>query len=335
MTTSASTSRRFTVASKPRVAELAACSRPRHLPAAIPITICVLLFAAPTLQAQNEEALAEDLYEPGSGSVSLSLQYIEVSKFNTSVADVDIGSVTTRSAYVELEYAASSRWLLNLGVPYVQKDYDGPARHDPLTLDPPRPEVAFIDDGRWHGNLQDFVFGVHYLLAARPLQVEPFVYLVIPSHDYPHFAQAAVGQNLWRVELGLEATHFLPFSDWYYRLAGSYVVVEETLGTNVNHFRLGAELGYFFTPDVSARGFVSSRLGRGYEGTAFPPSQRTDERWYQHDRTSKHNYVNVGIGADCFFAGRYELSGSVFTTVWGNTVHLIDYAVTGEITRYF
>ena len=285
--------------------------------------------------AENTQELAENLYRRGHGSVSLSLQATEVSEFNTSEADVDIGSVTTRSAYLEAEYTVSSRWRVKLGVPYIEKDYDGRGRHDPLQLDPPRPEVAYIDDGHFHGNLQDYVAGIQYLFATQPLQIEPFALAIIPSHDYPHFGQAAVGQNLWKVELGVEATHFLPLSDWYYRLALSYTIAEQTLDVSINHFRLGVEVGYFLTPGLAVHGFVSSKHGRGDDGTAFPPSQRTDERWYQHDRTSRHSYINTGIGFDWYFHKDYGLFGSLFTNVWGQTGHLVDWSATVGVTRYF
>lgn len=294
----------------------------------------LLLFSGPAL-AQNEVLIAEDLYAKGHGSVSLTFQMIEVSNFNNSVQDVDIGSVSTRSAYLELEYALAERWLLTVGVPYVKKRYDGPAKHDPLKLVPPRPDVAFLDDGRYHSSLQDFVIGMRYLLDTEPLLLQPFVVAYVPTHDYPHFAQAAVGQNLWRFEVGLEATHYLPFSDWYYRLAGSYTFVEETLGINVNHFRLHGELGYFLKPEFSLNIFFHGKDGRGDDATTFPPSKRFDERWYQHDRTARHAYLNVGLGGDWLFSDKYQLTASAFTSVWGETVHLVDWAASLGITRYF
>jgi hypothetical protein len=299
------------------------------------VAFAALLLCPSWLSADSLNLRKEDLFEPGHGAVSLALQVIEVSEFNTGATDVDIGSVSTRSAYLELEYAVASRWLMKLGLPYIRKKYDGPGRHDPLRLVPPRPEVPFVDDGRYHGSFQDFFVGVHYLLVSRPLLLEPFVNVFIPTHDYPHFAQAAVGQNVWKVEMGLQATHFLPFSDWYYRLAASYTVVEETLGVNVNHFRLNAELGYFLAPRFAVHAFFQGKDGRGDDGTDFPPSQRTDERWYQHDRTSRHSFLNTGLGADWFFHDDYQLSGSVLTTVWGQTVHLVDWAASLGITRYF
>jgi hypothetical protein len=306
----------------------------RSLDGRTALLVWSLLYPA-VLFGADKDPLLDGLFDPGHGSVTLALQMIEVNEFDIGDTDVDIGSVSTRSAYIELEYAVASRWLVKLGLPYIKKKYDGPAKHNPMTLVPPRPEVPFIDDGSYHGNLQDGLIGVHYLLASQPLQIEPFVNVFIPTHDYPHFAQAAVGQNLWKVETGVEATHWLPFSFWYYRVAASYTFVEETLGVNVNHFRLNGELGYFLSPRFAVHGFFHGKDGRGDDATDFPPTQRTDERWYQHDRTSRHSYLNVGIGADWYFHENYELFGSVLHTVWGETVHKVDWAASLGITRYF
>lgn len=293
------------------------------------ISLTAQVLAAENLQLEDADHAA------GNGSVSIAYQSIDVSKFNTGESDVDIGEVLTHSLYVEFDYALTDRWQIKAGLPYIKKRYDGPGRHDPLTLVPPRPDVPFIDDGSYHSNFQDFFVGINYLWRSDPVIVEPFVNLFIPSHDYPHFANAAVGQNLWKAEVGVNLTKYMPFSDWYYRVGTSYTFVEKTLGVSVNHVRLNGELGYFFTQDFSANLLVQSKLGHGDEATAFPPPSRTDERWYQHDRTTKHNFVNVGIGADWFFGDKYQLYGSAFTTVWGNSVHLVDLAWSIGISRYF
>jgi len=286
-------------------------------------------FGADSLQLEDADHAA------GKGSISIDYQSISVSDFDIGHTKVDIGEVRTQSLYVEINYSLTDRWQITAGLPFVTKRYDGPAQHDPLTLVPPRPEVPFLDDGSYHSNFQDFLVGISYLWRTDPVIVEPFVNAFIPSHDYPHFAQAAVGQNLWKLEVGVDLTQQMPFSYWYYNIETSYTFVEETLGVGVNHFRLNGELGYFFSESFSANLFVQTKFGQGDEATNFPPGSRTDERWYQHDRTSKHEFGNVGIGANWFFADKYQLSGSAFTTVWGDTVHLIDVAWSIGISRYF
>jgi len=301
---------------------------------ATPLLLLCLVLAMPAL-AGNDLQSTDDGYTAGSGSVSLSYQNIVVDSFNTSVSDVDIGEVLTHILYLEFSYALTDRWQLSAGLPYINNRYNGPGRHDPLMLVPPRPEVPYIDDGKFHSDFQDYFVGVSYLWIHSPVIVEPFAHLTIPSRDYPHFGNAAVGQNLWKAEFGVDLTKFMPFSNWFYRFGTSYTFVEKTLGVSVNHFRFDGEAGYFFTDAISANLFVQTRLGRGDDATAFPPSSRTDERWYQHDRTTRHNYANMGVGADWFFHENYQLSGSVFTTLWGKSVQLVDLAWAMEITRYF
>jgi len=299
------------------------------------LTFICALFCVPGLWANEAHELYNDLYTVGSGSVLLSYQYIDVRHFQNGADKVPIPEVTAQSLYLEADYAVAYRWRLELGLPYIWKRALPPSPHQPLALDPPRPEVPYIDDGKYRGEFQDFYLGVTYLWIETPVQVEPFFRIIIPSHDYQFFANSAVGQNLWKVEMGLELTHFPLFSNWYYQLSCSYTVVEQTLGVNVNHFRFNAETGYFLTPNFALKVFGISRVGNGQNAQLYPPAARTTENWFEHDRTLKHNSANVGIGAEWFFHEKYQLAANVFTTVWGNSVHWVDFAGDLAVTRYF
>jgi len=296
--------------------------------------ICAALWS-PGLWASEAYNVYDQLYTKGTGSVFLDYQYIDVRKFQNGVNEVPIGEVQTQSLYLQVDYVVSERLRLELGIPYIKKRASGAPTHNPATLDPPHPEVSFIDDGKYRGKFQDFYFGANYLWINNPVRLEPFFHVFIPSHDYQFFANSAVGQDLWRVEFGLELTHFLPFSDWYYRAGVGYNIMEQTVGVNVNHFRFNAELGYFFTPNFSLNVFGIARKGNGNSAQAFPPWKRTDEAWFQHDRTTRHGSANVGVGADWFFHDNLELSANAFTTVWGDSVHWVDFAGSIGITRYF
>ena len=300
------------------------------LPVALLMSLC-----CPEVRASEAHAIYDQLYTVGSGSIFLNYQYINVNDFQNGVEKVHIGEVRTQSLYLQIDYAVADRWRLEFGLPVIKRRYIGPGVHDPLKLIPPRPEVELIDDGSYHTEFQDFYFGIDYLWVDKPVRLEPFVHVFIPSHDYPHFGNAAVGQNLWKVEIGMELTHFMPFSDWYYRLGGGYTIVEQTLDVSVNHFRLNGELGYFLAPNFAVNAFFLARKGNGDSAQNFPPPSRTDERWYQHDRTTRHNSANVGMGADWFFSEDYQLSVNAFTTVWGDSVHWVDIAADIGITRYF
>ena len=289
----------------------------------------------PVLALGDGAESADTEHIAGTGSLAIAYQAITVNKFNTSAGEVDIGEALTRSVYIEGSYAITDRWQLTVGIPWITKKYNGPGRHDPLALDTPRPDVPFIDDGSYHDDWQDFVISANYLWLYEPLTVEPAVTLMIPSHSYPFFGNAAVGQDRRKLELGVNLTKFMPFSNWFYRGGLSYTFVEKTLGVNVNHFRARAEAGYFFTPDINASVFLLGKFGKGKDATEFAPAVLRDEAWYQHDRTTRHSYLNAGATTEWYVSDGSMLSLSALTTIWGKSVHMVDLSWTVGLTHYF
>ena len=127
-------------------------------------------------------------------------------------------------------------------------------------------------------------------------------------------------------------------SNAYYRADIGYVFVEKTLGVNVNHWNIRAEAGYQFGPRITGRLFGLLKKGSGLSvPTDFPgfPDQLTDEMWYQHDRTLKHNYMNIGIGVDWALNDHYSVSSNLMTMAWADQVNILDYAFTLSLVRTF
>lgn len=270
----------------------------------------------------------------GHGLFSVSYQHIHADGFQATTGELPIGTIDTHTVNFEFEYQFSDRWQASVGIPLVTKRYQGPVAHDPRDLDPPR-EAAFIDDGSYHTDFQDWHLAIRYLTRTGNLYVEPFAALGVPSNDYPFFAHAAVGQNLMKFDLGAAFIYRPSLSNAWYRLDVSHVFVEETLGTNVDHWRINAEIGYAFTRRLAGRAFVLVKEGSGLEFPDDFPPPRTDEGWYQHDRRVKHNYVNAGLGLDFVIDERYRVSLSGLTMVHADQVHVVEYAFTVGLHRSF
>ena len=271
----------------------------------------------------------------GHGHMSVSFQVIRIDGFESSVGTLPIGTVDTQSVNFEIDYNLTDRITLIAGVPWVRKRYDGPGIHDPLALDPPRPDVENVDIKSWNRDFQDFHLGVRYLLREGPFVVEPYVYFNVPTHDYPFFGHAAVGQNLLKVDVGSTFMWFPGLSDAYYRLDVGYVFVEETLDTNISHWLVTGEAGYFFSDTITGRVFAQLKKGHGLTFPDNFPLPRTTEQWYQHDRMVKHNYLNVGVGLDWSLGSNYSLDTSVMTMAWAEQVHVVDYAIIVGLIRSF
>lgn len=290
--------------------------------------LLVLQHAAPafTQEAQSSEPR---------GAMGLTYQYINAANLAAPGSVIPTGPTDTHSLNFAVDYAIGTRWTLNASLPLITKRYKGRFPHNPLGIIPPKTDVEFIDDGHYHTSFQDLHVGAHYLATSETaaVSVAPFVSLGIPSNDYVFFAQAAVGQNLNRLELGTSIAYQPPFLNLYMNLDVSRVLVEETLGFNVDHWRLDAEVGRFLTPRLAASTFISIKEGNGFYPTEFP--SRTDEFWFQHDRLTRHNYVNFGFAANLTLNARDRLTFSAVKAVHTEAVFITRYAVSAGVTRAF
>jgi hypothetical protein len=296
------------------------------------------------LLAWGGAALAAD--EPGRGQVSLSLQTLSTSGAYTGSGGSTLPESSSEgySALLEIEYLLGERWSLYLGLPYINKRFTGFPPHNPAFLETPHPEAEFIDDGEYHGGLQDLRLGVAYHTGGPRWEIAPFVRVELPTRDYPHFGSSAIGQNLWRAELGADFAHQLEFSNFYYGVGYSYTFVEQTLGVNVDYHRIPVRLGYFVNPRLSVELFGEGKLGNGTDGQdycgAFGPTGqcvllRQDESWYQHDRQIRHNYATVGVSTSYAIGRNHSVSLATWQMVWGQSINRLDYAANVGISQKF
>jgi len=295
------------------------------------LTITLFLCLARTAAFATEDP---DYSEAGHGHFFVSYQFIHVDGFEATTGELPIGTTDTHTLNFELDYQLNDRWGFDIGIPLVRKRYQGPGAHNPALIIPPQ-DSKFIDDGEYHTDFQDWHLAVRYRLRDDDWRIEPFAALGVPSNDYPFFAHAAVGQNLLKFDVGSRFIYTPPISDAWYRLDVSYVFVEETLGTNIDHWRVNGEAGYFFSPRLSARVFFLLKEGNGLDFPDDFPPPRNDFYWYQHDRMVKHNYINAGLGLDWTLNDRYQLSFSWMTMVHADQVHIMKYAFTLGIARSF
>jgi hypothetical protein len=308
------------------------------------------LIASSSLLASPLAAQAADAGRGGRGgrgTVSVSLQAIGTSGAFLASGETTLPDSSSNgyAALLEVDYALDERWSLYVALPYVTKRFTGFPPHDPALLETPHPEARYIDDAEYHGGLQDWRLGLSYRLGGARWEASPFVRAELPSRDYPHFGSAAIGQNLWRVELGARFAHQLEFSNFYYGAGYSYTLVEETLGVNVDYHRVPVRVGYFLSPRFSVEVFGEGKIGNGRDGDDYECGRvgasgqclfpRQDEWWYQHDRQLRHDYANVGLATTFALNDAYAVSLSSWEMVWGRSLNRLDYAVNVTVSRSF
>jgi hypothetical protein len=269
------------------------------------------------------------------GRISLAFQDL-----HTGSLILDDGSIPGRTetdtvvGRVGIDWRLDARWELHASIPFIAKRSNGgPGAHRLDILLVPHPDAIFLDDGAFHAGWQDWSLGVSRHGAWRGFSVTSHATVVIPSHDYSFFGNAAFGQNLYKLELGVDLARRIGASNAHYGAGYSYVFVQEIQGVNMNENRWRLSAGYFFTPRVSARVFANGSVGKGRDSSDFP--ERRSEDWYHHDQTSRHDYAIAGVGAAFQIGRRYTLSASAATMVWGRTVHDLKHAYELQLSRSF
>lgn len=306
------------------------------------------LFADPAL-AQGQTK--------GDASIRLEYQHIRTGTFEFDLSsffgEADYWTTDTQVAILSGDYAISDRITVFGALPYVRKrfnsqvDWGGDPHNpnDPYWVDYVPSDKSFWDDGDYHSHWQDFSIGMSYVLTDGPrLTVSPFISYGFPASDYPFFAKAAIGKNLWTVPVGVNLAYVPYFSDWHFEGSFGYVFSEQPLDENVDYSVLHLSAGYWFKPNLSVNVFVAGKYT--WEGlefadfqddplTAAYPDEYDTEEWYNHDRLYAASHLNVGAGFDYFLDENYKVSGSGYTSTWAESTNEIDFAFTLAVTRFF
>lgn len=291
----------------------------------------------------------------GDASLRLELQYFKSGAFLSRDQTLDYWSTDTQVAVISGNYALNDRWTVFASLPYVRKRFNSEVPwggdphnpNDPYWVDFVPPDNRFWDDGDYHGAFQDFSVGVSYRVTKGPWTLNPYITYGVPASDYPIFAKAAIGRNLWTVPVGTAVRYVPYFSDWYFFGDFAYVFSEKPLDRTVDYWLAHVSAGYWFKANLSANVFLSMKYGYGIsllspdfinEDASFPPAYPADfdtEEWWQHDRLIGNRNLVWGLGLDYMISPRWALSGSTFRSVWTEEASEDDLALTFGITRFF
>ena len=279
----------------------------------------------------------------GHGSVSIGYQntYIDGMFLPVPGGKAPIGTVRVQSISLDLNYFFADRWSAEIAIPFVVGRYRGPDPHcitqappqckDAVVPTQPHPESRFLDDGNYHGAWQDWTLGVAYHANVNDYVLSPSVTAYVPSHQYTFFANAAVGQDVPKVELAFDLAHQFELSNVYYRVRAGHVFARKTLGQSIDHNKLDLELGYFLDETWTVKVFGVGKKGDGYTGDY----DQTTEEWYRHDQRAPHNYATVGAGVDYHLNDKYILSTTLQRLVWGQFVFDFKYSLDIHLSREF
>jgi hypothetical protein len=216
-----------------------------------------------------------------------------------------------------VEYGVTSRLALSLGIPWVTSKYTG--TEEPLNL-----PLNVLDDGVFHGTMQDFRMEARYNVLDRPVVLTPFFAFSVPSHGYQTIGEAAVGPKLKQYSTGVYAGRLLnPFlSQAFVHGSYSYTAVEKVLGVSLNRSNTDLAVGYFWTPRLSTSLLWRKQWSHGGLGfDVFFDPNTSAEIFLQQDRITKQEFQHLGAGVGFNMTESLSANFSFLKFVSGRDAH--------------
>lgn len=224
---------------------------------------------------------------PGKGSVTLGYQYTKITDHLFSHVDgkpdrADLGQIFGKTAGLSAGYGILPGLAANASIAYVSGKYSGVL-----------PPHGALDDGRYHGDLQDILFGVRYMIQWEGFAITPNVGFRVPSKSYITFGHVAVGRGLNEIATGIAlGRSFSPL------LPGAYASVSYERAFVENHDvhsldrnLLGMAAGYFINRSLSLGGslhYVNTVDGIGWREIT------TQAQFHIHDVATKEKALRAG-----------------------------------------
>ena len=301
---------------------------------------------AVTLMIVASMASAQERIADFDNSIRLEYFYVHTGDWQAPDGSFNAGTTDTHAFLLSGVWSPQEKWKIYGNIPYVESRLDDPTgydgTHNPLVdfVEYTPPDLRFIDDGDFHGGLQDLTLGVQFLAVDHPaFTLSPFVSYGTPASDYPIYGSAAIGRGLNELHVGV-SMEFIPyFSDWYFQADIAYAFSEHVVGVDPSYWLTYFSAGYYLTPRFVPRIFLTSRhapSGLRYPEDFEPYEEKYDNEYgWRHDQTIKHNYINAGIGFDFIINERYELSGSYYQTIDAEYIFGVDYAFSVALMRSF
>jgi hypothetical protein len=230
--------------------------------------------------------------------------------------EVDVGHTRTKVVAVSALYALTDRWMVDIGVPYVEARYSGT-----------RPHPTEVDNGDYHGSVTDIHLSLHFQALEEPFALAPYATVVAPLEDYETLGHAARGRGLEEFWLGFYAGKSLdPWIPGVYVLGRySYAFVEKVAGIAHDRSNADLEIGWFMTPQWSVRALFSAVETHGGIPVPVPPTHPLFEF---HDQLAAERLRNVGGGVSWSMSDSADIYVLYVQSVRGESAHKLDRGLT-------
>ena len=250
---------------------------------------------------------------------------------------VDRGQTSLQAVMLDVDYSLTDQLAIRMSLPFIEGKYIGTQPH---LLVRGQPQTAVeLDDGNYHGGLQDFRFDVRYNVSRKKLMVTPFFTAIVPSHAYATLGHGAIGtgQREYRlgVNFGRQLGPWLPKAFVQGRYA--FGMVQEVDHIALKRSYLESQLGYLVSHRLSVQGSMvatHSHNGIDFINGLFP-NNLPEDQYLNHDRISRVNLLDVGASATYSVTRKTNLFVGWGRSITGTNTHLRAIVLTVGVTQNF
>ena len=266
----------------------------------------------------------------GEGSFTLNQEYLRVDThlFSSDLGNgldvgdgvhtihgnrADMGKIRSYTVDAGVDYGLTSRLAASADVAYITSRYRGLLPEGPL------------DNGNFHGAVQDVHIGARFALLRAPFAVTPTLDYEFPTHAYSVLGHSVIGRHLNTLRAGVGIARdlhpWLPAA--YVEAHYEHGFVENMAGFSLDNNVIGIDAGYSITPELSVRAFgshLSTVDGIDWLTDLATPEGMV-EHFDAHDVAAKERRTVVGGGAGYDVTARTSFFLNVVATVAGGNTH--------------
>jgi len=249
----------------------------------------------------------------GEGSISITYQnYYVIGHFDVAGHENRNGGTHSKAVVTEIDYAVTDTVGVSVSLPFIASKYTGGKSY---FVGPFETFPGPLDDGSYHGAVQDLRVEARRMFSKSALAVTPFIGASFPTHEYETVGEAVPGRHRRELQVGAYATlrldHVLPRA--YANSRYTYAAAQRVNGFPATHSTIDLEGGYALVSRVAVRGLASWQIR--HQGPR-PPDLAAD--WTHHDRFIVASSVNLGGGTSLSLTRSAELYALWVVTVSGH-----------------
>jgi hypothetical protein len=250
----------------------------------------------------------------GEGTVSVTYQnYYVTGHYDAKGRENTNGATHAKAMIADVDFGLTDTIGLTVTLPFIATKYTGPAEYfvGGIATHP-----GPLDDGTYHGTLQDVRIEARRVCWAGPVAFAPLAAVLIPTHDYETHGEAVAGRHRRELQVGATAgadlNRFVPRT--YVHGRYSLAAAERLHGFSSIRSHIDAEGGFDLSTRIGLRGLASWQIR--HRGPTVAQLAAVD--WLGHDRFIVSSYFNLGGGLTLALTRNTELQATWIATVSGN-----------------